>query len=179
MGAATRRLSRRSTEASVAAGLFWVASLVAGCHVAGGAGTASPTATAPIPPHPFVAVLKSSGTRLTVSSTTDCGQLPTPFLTDWCSAYVGGSAAALGITKGTLGQTPNFYAWLALELVSDASSFCSNDLVIEWYSISPHLSASPDDQTKCKAYVTSVLQQGYFEVSDPRLGTTVQVPLAP
>lgn len=145
---------------------------VVGCRATASlSGSAAPAAALF---HPTAMTMVGTRSSVTIASAADCTKLTDPFLVRWCGLFVQG-VDAQQIEASNLGQTPEFYAYLATLLVRpDRTTLCDQDLVLN-FARAGMGGPGGDPATLCRNWLRQVEAQRYFEKSNPLDGTTVRV----
>ena len=103
----------------------------------------------------------------------DCVAISNSFLKAWCDATIVGKLPT-DPSKITNSDTPVIYAALARAMVAKDLGICSDPTIMRFISLGSHLE---DGKGACETSFKAMWSQGFFSVTDPSTGDTIEVPL--
>jgi hypothetical protein len=135
--------------------------------------TTEPTRLEPPKPAASVMTIKLDGREVEIGQLSDCVAISNSFLRAWCDATFTGRLPT-DPSKMTSSDFPVIYAALARAMIADDVGICSDPVIMRFVSVGSHVA---DGKGACESSFKTLWSRGYFSVSDPSTGETIEVPL--
>ena len=117
--------------------------------------------------------IRLDGRELDIGEMSDCLAISNSFLRAWCDATIDGMLPTDPSTI-TDSDIPVIYGALARAMVANDSGICSDPTIMRFISLGSHVE---DGKGACETSFKTMWSQGFFSVSDPLTGETIEVPL--